>query len=147
MERGMVKGTAGRLLAAAMIWGAAQTGAAAQALGDGGTAIRAVIAAQLERFAVDDWTGAFRYASPEIQRAFRTPEAFARMVRDGYPMVWRPLKAEPGPLEPGPRGPVQTMFFRGPDRGLYIADYEMALVDGAWRIAGVRVRPAPDLSS
>jgi hypothetical protein len=130
-----------------MVWGACQTEAAAQALGDGGTAIRAVIAAQLERFAADDWAGAFRYASPAIQDAFGTPERFARMVRDGYPMVWRPLRASPGPLEPGARGPVQTMFFKGPEGGIWIADYEMTLIGGEWRIAGVAVRPAPDLTS
>jgi hypothetical protein len=109
-----------------------------------GDAIRAVITRQLEAFARDDWAGAFAFASPEIRRMFGTPERFGAMVRGGYPMVWRPSRVEPGALETGPRGPVQVMFFEDAAGVLWEAFYEMVEIDGAWRIAGVRIARAAD---
>ncbi|PKP63912.1 MAG: DUF4864 domain-containing protein [Alphaproteobacteria bacterium HGW-Alphaproteobacteria-8] len=108
--------------------------------------IRAVIGAQLEALRADDWASAFSHASPSIQGLFRTPEGFGRMVRGGYPMVWRPSRVETGPLEQGPIGPVQLMFFED-DKGVrYVAAYQMTLVGGVWRIDGVQIRRAPDAS-
>jgi len=108
--------------------------------------IRAVIGAQLEAFRADDWAGAFAHASPMIQGMFRTPEGFGRMVRGGYPMVWRPARVETGPLEQGPGGPVQLMFFEDAKGARYVAAYQMKQIGGAWRIDGVQIRKAPDAS-
>lgn len=108
--------------------------------------IRAVIGAQLEAFRADDWAGAFAHASPAIQGLFRTPEGFGRMVRGGYPMVWRPSRVETGPIEQGPDGPVQLMFFEDAAGVRYIAAYRMRLIGGVWRIDGVQIRKAPDAS-
>lgn len=117
---------------------------AAQPAGaDTGREIRAVIAAQIDAFRRDDWEGAFSFAAPSIRSMFRTPDRFAGMVRQGYPMVWRPARVEPGPLEQGPRGPVQLMYIEDARGVLHEAAYEMTLVNGAWRIAGVRIRRAP----
>lgn len=109
---------------------------------DSGTEIRAVIAAQIEAFRRDDWEGAFAFASPGIRSMFRTADRFGGMVRQGYPMVWRPARIEPGPLTEGPRGPVQTMFIEDSRGVLHEAEYEMQQVGGAWRINGVRIRRA-----
>ena len=106
--------------------------------------IQAVIGAQLDAFQQDDWERAFTYASPMIQGMFGSPTGFSAMVRGGYPMVWRPSRIEVGPLEDGPRGPVQIMYLDGPDGVAYVAAYEMTQVDGAWRINGVRIRKLPD---
>ena len=114
---------------------------------DTGAEIRAVIAAQLEAFQRDDWEGAFTYASPAIRGIFRTPDRFGGMVRRGYPMVWRPARVEPGPLEAGPNGPVQLMYIEDSRGILHVAAYEMQLVDGAWRINGVHIRRAPAFST
>jgi ABC-type amino acid transport substrate-binding protein len=120
--------------------------AAPAARADDAAAIRSVIDGQLQAFQADDWAGAFAFAAPSIQRIFRNPQGFAAMVKGGYPMVWRPGRVEVGPLEQGPRGPVQIMYFDGPDGVAYVAAYEMTQVDGAWRIAGVRIRKAPAAS-
>ena len=56
------------------------------------TAIRSVISSQIEAFQADDFTTAFAYASPTIRQIFKTPENFGTMVRQGYPMVWRPAE-------------------------------------------------------
>jgi hypothetical protein len=53
-------------------------------------AARALIEAQLAAFAADDAPRAFSYAAPAIQTMFGTPERFLSMVRDSYPVVYRP---------------------------------------------------------
>jgi hypothetical protein len=121
--------------------------AALPARAETGAAIRAVIAAQLEAFRRDDWEGAFTYASPSIRSIFRTPDRFGGMVRQGYPMVWRPARVEPGPLEAGPNGPVQLMYIEDSRGILHIAAYEMQQVGGEWRINGVQIRRAPAFST
>ncbi len=117
---------------------------AVPAAAEDGPAIRGVIAEQLEAFQRDDWSGAFAFASPGIRSMFRTPENFGRMVRGGYAMVWRPSAVEYGPLEDGPRGPVQILYLTDADGVRWVAAYEMELVQGAWRIDGVRIRRMPD---
>lgn len=121
--------------------------AAVPARAETGAAIRAVIAAQLEAFQRDDWEGAFTYASPTIRNIFRTPDRFGGMVRQGYPMVWRPARVEPGPLEAGPNGPVQMMYIEDSRGILHLAAYEMTQVGGEWRINGVQIRRAPAFST
>jgi hypothetical protein len=120
---------------------------AAPLAADDAAAIRAVIEDQLADFQSDDWTGAFEHASPNIQSIFRTPEGFGRMVRGGYPMVWRPSRVEAGPLEDGPNGPVQIMRLRDADGAEYVAAYRMTLVDGRWRIDGVHIRRVEDATA
>jgi hypothetical protein len=132
-----------RILRAAL---AALMLAAAPAAADDAAEIRAVIQRQLDAFGADDWAAAFEHASPGIQGIFRTPEGFGRMVRGGYPMVWRPCRVEVGPLEQGPNGPVQIMRFRDADGADYVAAYSMTLVDGRWRIDGVHIQRVPDAS-
>ena len=53
------------------------------------TDIQNTISNQLEAFASDDFTEAFTHASPGIKDIFGTVDNFSRMVKKGYPMVWR----------------------------------------------------------
>lgn len=120
--------------------------AAAESAADA-AAIEQTIRSQIAAIQQDDWAKAFTYASPMIQGIFETPENFSRMVRGGYPMVWRPRSFRAGDLTDGDRGIVQVMFFEDQDGRLFIADYFMKLVDGEWRINGVQIRPAPEQSA
>jgi hypothetical protein len=120
---------------------------AAPVLADDAAEIRATIQGQLDAFSQDDWAQAFSFASPMIQRQFRNPQAFSRMVQGGYPMVWRPSSVEVGELEDGPSGPVQIVRFVDREGSHYVAAYEMLQVDGVWRINGVRIRKIPDASA
>jgi hypothetical protein len=129
---------------AALMLTAAPLAAAAD---DRADAIRDVISQQLDAFRADDWRRAYGYASPEIQRMFRNPGSFGRMVRGGYPMVWRPADVETGPLIDGPDGPVQIMYFRDEEGAHYVAAYEMKQVGGEWRIGGVKIRRTPQASA
>jgi hypothetical protein len=123
---------------------AALFAAAMAARAEDGPGIRGVIEDQLDAFQRDDWAGAFAHASPGIRSMFRTPENFGRMVRGGYAMVWRPADVEYGPLESGPRGPVQIVYFTDAEGGRWVAAYSMTQVDGEWRIDGVRIRRLED---
>src|SRR5579863_5743434 len=53
-------------------------------------AIRTVVQAQLDAFSIDDGAKAFSYAAPSIREQFGIPEVFMAMVREGYPVVYRP---------------------------------------------------------
>jgi hypothetical protein len=54
-------------------------------------AIRTVIEAQLDAFARDDADKAFSYAAPPIRTMFGSAANFMRMVKTGYPVVYRPV--------------------------------------------------------
>lgn len=107
---------------------------------------QAVITAQIDAFLAQDVTRAYGYASPFIQQKFGSPEQLGTMVREGYPMVWRPsdvtfleMREIAGRLWQG----VRVLDAAG---AAWIVDYEMIETPEGWRINGVTVRPAPDAS-
>lgn len=86
-------------LAVGLLTGGAPATEIAQALakdthgisGSDAKSIRTVIEAQLDAFAKDDADQAFSYAAPPIQTMFGSPANFLRMVKTGYPVVYRPV--------------------------------------------------------
>jgi hypothetical protein len=106
--------------------------------------IRTVIGGQIEAFRADDFPRAFDFASPMIREMFRTPENFGQMVRNGYPMVWRPAEVRMGELAERGGKLFQQVILRDASGRLFVAEYEMVLVDGRWRINGVWIRPAEE---
>tara|TARA_R110000751_G_scaffold36645_5_gene89371 strand:- start:1152 stop:1619 length:468 start_codon:yes stop_codon:yes gene_type:complete len=106
--------------------------------------LRAAIDGQLKAFLAGDVEAAFGFASPDIQGLFGSAENFGRMVRQGYPMVWRPGEWRFGELAPEltPSGPRlrQSVSLRDASGALWIADYFMMPLDGGWRIDGVTLR-------
>lgn len=120
-------------LAAAMIAGPA----AAQNEADD---IRAVISEQIEAFKADDFARAFTYASPNIKRMFGDPARFGRMVREGYPMVWRPADVRFSALSEDGGRIVQSVLMTDAGGALFIVEYEMVTEGDGWRINGVQVR-------
>lgn len=106
-----------------------------------------VIRQQIEAFQGDDFAAAFQYASPMIQRQFGDPETFGRMVREGYPMVWRPdaitflgVTSHAGAL-------FQKLMIRDQGGRLHILEYEMVPGENSWRINGVRYLGAPQMGA
>lgn len=101
-----------------------------------------VIKLQLEALSRDDGTTAFRFASPDIQKTFRTPEQFMRMVRTRFKPVYRPRSYSfeaPVFVEGRPTQPVRLI---GPNGQGFFALYEMERQeDGSWRIGGVTLHP------
>jgi len=109
--------------------------------------IQAVISQQLADFQRSDVDAAFQHAAPGIQAIFEDPQAFGRMVRESYPMVWRPARFEMLQLVETPAGPVQVVLFEDQSGKLHEAGYLMKQVDGSWRIAGVRLRQVPGVGT
>ena len=110
-------------------------------------AIEGVISGQLSDFLERDVAGAWTFASPMIQGMFGSLEIFGRMVKNGYPMVWDnrnarflELREEAGALR-------QKVMVEDPEGRLWVLDYEMVELEDGWKINGVMVLPAPDLSA
>lgn len=98
----------------------------------------AVIQSQLDAFLADDAAGAYRHASPSIQRIFPSADIFMGMVSTGYMPIYRHQRAEF--LEFGVVGGAlaQRVLLIGPDGVPVIALYFMQRqADGSWRINGV----------
>ena len=106
-------------------------------------AIRSVIEDQIEAFLNDDLSKAFTHASPMIQRLFGTPGRFGEMVREGYPMVWRPDEVTFLPMDDTNGQTVQPVMLRDGAGALHILDYDMIQTETGWKIDGVRLRRAP----
>lgn len=110
-------------------------------------AIESVIRRQMDAFLADDFAAAFEFASPSIRNMFRTPENFGAMVRNGYPMVWRPGDVQFGDLRDLSGALWQKVIVTDADGRTHVLDYRMQMQDGQWRISGVRILPQPELSA
>jgi len=129
--------------------GTGATPAAAQALPDGAQrqAIVDVIGAQLDAFRRDDFVAAYGFASPTIQRLFPSPERFAAMVTGAYRPVYRPRQVQFLDMIVERGQPTQRVRLVGPDGTPVIAHYIMERQpDGTWKIDGVILHEAEDLS-
>jgi hypothetical protein len=109
--------------------------------------IEGTIQGQIDAFLLDDFATAFTFASPSIQGMFGSPENFGAMVRKGYPMVWRPSDVQFGDLREIAGALWQKVIVTDAAGQVYVLDYRMVQVDGAWRISGVQILPAPELSA
>jgi hypothetical protein len=109
--------------------------------------IEETITQQLEAFKIDDFGAAFDYASPTIKNIFRTPENFGAMVRQGYPMVWRPgvvTYLEQREIAGAIWQKVQIVDGAG---RVHILDYQMIQTAEGWQINGVQLLRQPDVAA
>lgn len=110
-------------------------------------AIVAVIQDQLAAFHADDGNRAFSHASPGIRAMFGQADTFMSMVRQGYPPVYRSRSVDFRSLSFEQGGWVQRVYMVGPKGRAIIARYRMERQpDGSWKINGVSIEQAPDLS-
>ncbi|MBO9465748.1 DUF4864 domain-containing protein [Tropicibacter sp. R15_0] len=109
--------------------------------------IEGVIQNQIDAFLLDDFEQAFQYAAPSIQQLFGTPDNFGTMVRNGYPMVWRPEDVDFADLRKIQGNLWQKVIVTDQAGQVFALDYKMVRVDGFWRIAAVQLLPMPDLSA
>jgi len=114
---------------------------------DQAEAIQGVISSQLEALGANDLERAYAHASPFIQSKFPSPEIFGRMVREGYPVIWRPSRYRMQGLIQTGRGQVQSVLLEDAAGRQFEAFYEMVPLDGVWRINGVYLRELPGLGS
>lgn len=118
------------ILALTLLAGAAQADPAA---------IRGTIDGQMAAFSASDAAAAFDYAAPGIVGLFRTPENFAAMVRQGYPMVWRPASVEYLGTEDRGGAWTQDVLVTDEAGRLHTLEYTMIETEAGWKIAGVRL--------
>ena len=109
--------------------------------------IQNVITDQVSAFLADDFDTAFSFASPSIKRLFGSPERFGQMVRDGYPMVYRP--AEVQMLEQQEIGPhvIQRVMMRDATGRIHFLAYAMIETPDGWQINGVQILRAPEIGA
>jgi hypothetical protein len=101
--------------------------------------IRQTIAAQVAAFAAEDGAAAFRFAAPELQAQFETPEYFMAMIKAHYRPVYFAQKIDfSTPARAMEAGLYLQSTFLVDDRGAsHKARYLMQKQpDGSWKIAG-----------
>ncbi|MEL6167589.1 MAG: DUF4864 domain-containing protein [Pseudomonadota bacterium] len=112
-----------------------------------GPAIAGVIQSQIDAFLADDFATAFTFASPGIRMMFGSSERFGSMVRDGYPMVWRPAEVTYLDLETEGGRPVQKVLITDQSGVPHVLKYYMIETENGWQINGVTVLEAGALGA
>ena len=110
-------------------------------------AIENTIQSQFEAFKADDFARAFTFASPNIQGLFGTPDRFGMMVRQGYPMVWRPGDVTYLELREVNGFIWQKVMIQDQNGTLHVLDYQMIQSENGWLINGVQILGAPQLGA
>ena len=111
------------------------------------SAIEGVIQSQIEAFLEDDFATAFTFASPNIKRIFGSSERFGVMVRQGYPMVWRPADVRYLDLEEIDGRLWQKVMITDRSGALHVLGYQMIETADGWQINGVQVLEAPEIGA
>lgn len=119
----------------------------ALAQSDQNSRIVATIQSQIDAFRTDDFATAFSFASPNIQRMFRNPDTFGLMVRQGYPMVWRPAEVLFLELRDVGGRQFQKVMIRDQAGAFHLLEYQMIEADGGWQINGVQLLQPPELGA
>lgn len=109
--------------------------------------IEQTITAQIDAFLADDFAKAFTYASPNIQGMFGTSERFGQMVRNGFPMVWRPGDVQYLELRNVAGNLWQKVLIQDQNGGTHVLDYQMIETGEGWKINGVQILDAPDVAA
>lgn len=107
-----------------------------QDLGDAeNEAIHSVVKNQLDAFASDDAQTAFELASDETQALIGSPQALLDIVRDWYPPLHRPQKAEFAPAEVAGELAVQEVVITDMNNVVWIAVFLMQLDEESnWKV-------------
>lgn len=109
--------------------------------------MQGVILQQLDAFKADDFERAFTFASPTIKGVFMTPQNFGMMVRQGYPMVYRP-----GAVKMLERREIsgnlwQKVMITDEAGRAHILDYQMIETADGWQINAVQLLPEPGVGA
>ena len=109
--------------------------------------IRGVIQGQIDAFQADDFARAFSFASPTIQGMFGTPENFGAMVKEGYPMVYRPAEVEMQELREIAGNLWQRVRVIDQAGAGWYLDYMMVETTEGWQINAVQLLKAAGLGA
>lgn len=109
--------------------------------------IQQTIRSQIDAFLADDFSRAFTFASPTIKGMFGTPENFGAMVRNGYPMVYRPAEVQMMDLREVAGNLWQRVRITDQAGAGWLLDYMMVETAEGWQINAVQILPAPDVGA
>jgi hypothetical protein len=109
--------------------------------------IQETIQRQIEAFRADDFARAFTFASPTIKGMFGTPENFGAMVKNGYPMVYRPADVQMMELREVAGNLWQRVRITDQAGAGWYLDYMMVETAEGWQINAVQILPAPDVGA
>lgn len=109
----------------------------------GKAAIKDTIQGQINAFQADDFAAAFAFASPTIKRIFGNHANFGQMVKQGFPMVWRPDSVTY--LEQSEAGGqvLQKVLIRDRAGAIHVLEYQMIKTADGWQINGVLILRQP----
>ena len=99
--------------------------------------VKKVITSQLMAFKERDVEKAFAFAAPNIKRQFLNAENFGLMVKNGYPVIWRPKNYQFVKFSSNGTRSIQRVLFRSTTDALLTFDYLLEKFSNEWRIAGV----------
>ena len=103
-------------------------------------AVQAVVQSQLAAFARDDADKAFSYAAPELRKTIGNASAFMAMVKNSYPVVYRPASVAFLKAEGSGDDIVQKVQMLDASGTSYLAVYSLQRQkDKTWRISGCAV--------
>ncbi len=103
-------------------------------------AVQTVVQSQLAAFAKDDADKAFSFAAPELRKTIGNSSAFMAMVKNSYPVVYRP--ASVAFLKPEGSGDdvIQRVQMLDASGTSWLAVYSLQRQkDKTWRISGCAV--------
>lgn len=103
--------------------------------------IEMTIRSQIDAFLADDFARAFTFASPAIKGVFGNPENFGAMVRQGYPMVYRPSAVKMLERRTVGNTVVQRVLVTDAAGNSHVLDYQMIETAEGWQINGVQILP------
>ncbi|PZR00583.1 MAG: DUF4864 domain-containing protein [Cereibacter sphaeroides] len=110
-------------------------------------AIAKTIQSQIDAFQEDDFATAFSFASPNIKGLFGSPERFGQMVKEGYPMVWRPSGVRFLELREVAGGLWQRVMVTDQSGRTHMLDYEMVETSDGWQINAVQLLRNPGVGA
>jgi hypothetical protein len=104
-------------------------------------AIQSLITDQIAALQVDDFSAAFSLASPMIKGIFGNPENFGAMVKQGYPMVYRPKSVRMLGVRQDKGLIWQRVMITDSSGNTHLLDYQMIKAAEGWQINGVQLLP------
>ncbi len=110
-------------------------------------AIEGVISGQIAALQADDFGAAFEFASPAIRRIFGDSDRFGTMVREGFPMVWRPGSVTFLELRDVGGQKIQRVMIRDQSGALHILQYQMIQAGERWQINGVHLEEGAEIGA
>ncbi len=100
-------------------------------------AVRHTISSQIDAFKDKDVKKAYTFAAPNIQAQFPSPDIFGLMVRNGYPIIWKPKSYKFTTFKDHGNRCIQRVLFQSYNGSLESYDYILEKNGSIWKIAGV----------